>query len=392
MKKLLLFILFLSLIYSFIGAEKVKSATDDNVFGWAWSENIGWISFNNTTGGGGIGYGVNIDSETGIFSGYAWSENIGWISFNQADLLNCPQLPCRADLNSETGNVSGWAKILSDNEGWIRLRNGDYGVSIDFETGDFSNWAWSDNIGWISFAGIDYKVQTSFAFNFAPIASFACDNSSCSGGECNTTNWITYRPIADPIPCIYTIKNNSTDPDGLSDIVKSEWFIKKQIEPDSAYVLKTSCVMCDYTPQDMSADNYSIKLRVEDSKGLSSLVTHSFVMREEVSAGFMCSLDNTTWRNCSFFAVSENEIVYFKDDQLLAEHSNPSTGAASISTRTWTKNGVQFSSGVNPSTTITKTEKTIRLIVVDSNNRTDYIEYILSVKMNLPDWQEIAPF
>jgi hypothetical protein len=51
-----------------------------NLSGYAWGENIGWISFscaNNpptcaTTGS----YGVHIDPATGIWSGHAWAENI----------------------------------------------------------------------------------------------------------------------------------------------------------------------------------------------------------------------------------------------------------------------------------------------------------------------------
>jgi len=169
--------------------------------------------------------------------------------------------------------------------------------------------------------------------------------------------------------------------------------MKKQTEPDSSYILKTSCLSkCDYTPQDMIADNYSIRLRIEDSQGQSGIATHSLTMRDEVTSGFMCSLDNITWKSCNSFTVSENELVYFKDDQSLSQHSDPSTGANSIVSRTWTKNGVQFSSGTNPSATITKTEKIIRLTITDSDDRTDYIEYTLLVKMNLPDWQEIAPF
>ena len=51
-----------------------------HLVGYAWSSNIGWISFSGT------GYGVTYDSDPtsltyGQLSGYAWSSNIGWISF-----------------------------------------------------------------------------------------------------------------------------------------------------------------------------------------------------------------------------------------------------------------------------------------------------------------------
>jgi Tfp pilus assembly major pilin PilA len=68
---------------------KVSSDEDGNLFGWAWSENYGWISFSCTTGGADNGnicatseYGITVDTDTGEFDGYAWTEHIGWISFN----------------------------------------------------------------------------------------------------------------------------------------------------------------------------------------------------------------------------------------------------------------------------------------------------------------------
>jgi PKD repeat protein len=190
-KKILL--LFFIIIFGIIGgaiffSEKSTAGTADNVYGWAWSENIGWISFNNITGGGSVDYGVNIDA-TGVFSGYAWSENIGWISFNESDLTGCPQTPCRAWVDITSGNVYGWAKALSaDNpqsggwDGWISLNGSNYGVNIDFD-GEFHGWAWgSDVVGWISFncdnpesgdvcSQSDYKVYTTFTFNQPPSAS-----------------------------------------------------------------------------------------------------------------------------------------------------------------------------------------------------------------------------
>jgi hypothetical protein len=53
-----------------------------NLSGYAWSENVGWISFSceNTSSCGTVDYGVIIDFD-GLFDGYAWGENIGWINF-----------------------------------------------------------------------------------------------------------------------------------------------------------------------------------------------------------------------------------------------------------------------------------------------------------------------
>jgi hypothetical protein len=75
----------------------VTSTADGILTGWAWSESFGWISFNCKTGGDSQAniccsqasppspcsdYGVTVATSTGEFDGYAWSENIGWISFN----------------------------------------------------------------------------------------------------------------------------------------------------------------------------------------------------------------------------------------------------------------------------------------------------------------------
>ena len=114
--------------------QKAEAGTNDNVSGWAWSETIGWISFNNTSGSGAIDYGINIDVD-GTLSGYAWSENIGWISFNEG-----------AQLDLDTGDLSGQAKVLSMPDGWIKLQgtaqNGSpYGVSLNSGTDEFEGWA-----------------------------------------------------------------------------------------------------------------------------------------------------------------------------------------------------------------------------------------------------------
>lgn len=49
--------LFFVFLMSFVFIGNTKAAASDNVSGWAWSENIGWISFN------GSNYGVNINSD-----------------------------------------------------------------------------------------------------------------------------------------------------------------------------------------------------------------------------------------------------------------------------------------------------------------------------------------
>ncbi|MEX0917249.1 MAG: hypothetical protein WDZ90_01895 [Candidatus Paceibacterota bacterium] len=161
MKASLLILVFLGVVL-FVSelTEKpvVEAGSSDNVSGYAWSDTIGWISFNctDTSSCGSVDYGVNVNEDTGDLSGYAWSDTIGWVSFNGSDLSGCPSGTCEANLSD--GKLTGWAKALSaDNNGWdgfIRLHDSgdspDYGVTAS--DGEFSGYAWgSDVVGWVDF-------------------------------------------------------------------------------------------------------------------------------------------------------------------------------------------------------------------------------------------------
>jgi hypothetical protein len=147
-----------------------------------------------------IPYGVKIDWPTGNFSGYAWSSNVGWVSFNRKTCnggadngKGCIQasdcdgsVPCEltgpgaagvppgppydgsedfiANYNSGTGAVTGWAKTLSlGDDGWIKLSDASWsnGVTINGTSKEFKGWAWNGNdvantgIGWISFSHLN---------------------------------------------------------------------------------------------------------------------------------------------------------------------------------------------------------------------------------------------
>ncbi len=157
----------------------VQADVSENVSGFAWSDIIGWVSFNNTSGGGVNDYGVNIieNGTTGIFSGYVWSNNAGWIDFNEANLSGCPSGTCRAWVDKTNGLVYGWAKFRTTND-WLKLRGAGYGISISKSNGDFSGWAWGgETAGWVSFncankgvcSPVNYKVKTIFDMNIKPI-------------------------------------------------------------------------------------------------------------------------------------------------------------------------------------------------------------------------------
>jgi hypothetical protein len=68
------------------GNYQVMNDGAGDLSGWAWNDNIGWISFwcGNTGGCGTSAYRVIING-AGNFTGYAWNDAVGWISFNCSD-------------------------------------------------------------------------------------------------------------------------------------------------------------------------------------------------------------------------------------------------------------------------------------------------------------------
>jgi len=188
----------------------VRASASQNVSGWAWSENMGWISFNNTSGGGAVDYGVNVDTTTGIFSGYAWSENIGWISFNRADTGVPPTAPYNgseayvAKMDLGSFQITGWARALAQDlgwDGWIKFAGtaqdgSSYGVTIDDDTGEFTGFAFGgDVLGWISFncantnscGTVSYSVKSPFA----PIAHWKFNDGSGTSAADSSGNNLT---------------------------------------------------------------------------------------------------------------------------------------------------------------------------------------------------------
>jgi len=121
---------------------------DFEIQGWAWNDNLGWISFYCPSGAGatnlGIacsngsytgGYGVTIDPATGAFSGYAWGDNAGWISFDN---------PGFSQVKVDSTNPECQGYVYS-----TTLPDPSCPVQTKAQTA-----AWSDNVGWMDFDGI----------------------------------------------------------------------------------------------------------------------------------------------------------------------------------------------------------------------------------------------
>jgi hypothetical protein len=184
-----------------------------NTRGWAWSENIGWISLNCNNAIEGkpagtcetIDYGVSIDTSTGKFSGWAWSENIGWINFGPSGPYpTTPNNEATIEIKTVCGDagteiVTGWAQVEST-KGWIKMSGNNYRVKRDDDIIDnLTGWAWSEDFGWISFncknegcPGANYKVST-FTPTYKPgVVSLIVLQDNCSNNGENPQvqlNW-----------------------------------------------------------------------------------------------------------------------------------------------------------------------------------------------------------
>jgi len=237
-KILILGIGFLSLLIILsliIVHQSISLASSTREFsGWAWSENIGWISFNSDSDGSPIEYAVSIDISNGKFSGYAWSENIGWISFNESDTGAppsndpCPDPSCiaKAIPSGQLGNsdvpIYGWARALAHDggwDGWIRFDHGKSDEVYIDKDGNLHGWAWGGEvIGWISFNGSDpnaggnYKVSTSLGY--APSGNLISVIYDTQEGEGVTLTGIIWHGTM-PSGTSVTFElgsSNSTDP------------------------------------------------------------------------------------------------------------------------------------------------------------------------------------
>lgn len=199
---LVLFILSFAFI---INNSDAQTGSIKEIKGYAWSSNIGWISFNSTNPNAGTGasYKVTLDSQSGAFDGYAWSSNIGWISFTPANLSNCPNNTgnpsnCYPKINKNTGEVSGWARACAGTitgncsssvsrtdgwDGWIELAGtnhpslGGGGVTYNTNTGALTGKAWDTVMGWIDFDATSEAIGSNVNLLVKRIA----DNSYTDG-------------------------------------------------------------------------------------------------------------------------------------------------------------------------------------------------------------------
>lgn len=170
------------------GGTEINGSTvadgDENGVGWASMNSLNCDANEDGKSDGAAGcpasgvsvtdYGVHIPVLDQDLHGYAWSENVGWISFqNSGDLNGCPAAPCKAYRDGT--EIRGWARILSIRDaganaggfgGWIKLHSetGDpiaYGATITptVPTSTVDGYAWSDEFGWIRFEDVNFQSE-----------------------------------------------------------------------------------------------------------------------------------------------------------------------------------------------------------------------------------------
>lgn len=425
--KLLSSIFFLLLLIVFTGVvwsvathpvENIQASAAQNTIGFAWSDTIGWISFNSRncdtdnngfSDGDIVGcpaagaivaaYGVNSDLATGNISGYAWSENIGWIDFDAAGPYpSNPQIP--AEFNAGSGKLSGWARALSNGggwDGWVKMARGpgdpgvNYEVQLNKMTGMFEGYAWgSDVVGWLSYNcsndGVcgtsNYKVMV----NNMPVISNA---AVIPDGPISST-------YCDPVPA-YTFTWDFTDSD-FADFGDVQASFQIQIDNNSdfssletnntttsgisSYVLPVTAVGYD------GVDHYW-RIRAYDSRGSVSLWTTS------LSGKFTTPVHQYPDAIYSYLPSlpSENEAIQFYDESVAYGSGVP------ISVWGWIFRNVddsilETSSLQTPSPFIFPDTGNVKveLTVTDSTGYIcTLIDNSLFINIELPEWREVVP-
>jgi len=412
-----------------------------NTNGWAFSSNIGWVSFNcyndmnlatpeidhtcDTNR-----YGVTVNAATGEFTGYAFSSNIGWIKFNPTTAppaapfySACLDQPGVAEFDCDgVGDytVSGWARActavankvtcegpvdpLSGGwDGWIKMSAAPaYGVNLDTSSSPpgLTDFAWgSDVIGWLNF---DSTIPGSGVFvdipAGTPTALFECEVIPPGGVFTSPpcTAWNTE---------LLTLKNRSTDPDGPSsgEIIRTEWDILLPGspplpwggDPDVACPPSGPAWPCDLTIPVIAPDTYTVELYVEDNSGQSDTFFGNITIKRDIAPAMECSLDGIVWGSCSAINIVAGEIIFFRDISVASEDAFIGIDDA-LTVWTFISGSPGGASGVDSTSTtfITIGDNDVTLSVTDdaSPGRSRTVVVTITINVGFPDWREVTPF
>lgn len=199
-------IVFLGMLLPFFS----HAGETDRLRGFAWSPNIGWLSFNclNTNYCDTVDYGVNARGNGTVqsLSGWAWSaggtdangdyqEGLGWVNFDNATL------------NSATGELDGYALVHSttispyqsgesEDDGWdgvidLAGTNGSINWDVKWDTVDNTadGYSWDDS---------RYNLFDGFAWGGLSVGwvSFSCQAAANKANTCGTVGYgVTIEPF-----------------------------------------------------------------------------------------------------------------------------------------------------------------------------------------------------
>lgn len=136
-KKIPIFLILVILLAGLAVIKQIKAGADDNVYGWAWSENIGWISMNRTN----FEHWTLVDDPVGEpddFDTYVWTDSI----IEEEDVYEL------TDPGPELGAISQvriHARFMGKIKGYFRLNR--INSPLSPEVGASGNWSDQD-IGW----------------------------------------------------------------------------------------------------------------------------------------------------------------------------------------------------------------------------------------------------
>lgn len=365
-------------VVAFLNASSIYAGSEHNVSGWAWSETIGWLSFNNTSGNGTTNYGVNVDSVSGVLSGFAWSENIGWIKFDPSGPY--PEAPQEsAKLNFGNNQVTGWARACAGTvagdcasasrtdgwDGWIKMSGSNYGVTRN--GCNLEGYAWgSDVVGWIKFKGTTQDNSSySVIFGSLPTASNlqATQIDYCVSGPNIILSWDFTSSCGSQTAYQAQIDNNSNF---------------SSLEVDSGQVSSSSN---SYSNTNLSYNTtYYWRLKVWTGSVSSDWIN-----------GPSFTTPPHAWPTVNFTWAPHPPA---KDEDVLFTDKSAVHGGAAVFSWLWAfQDGIPASSSQqNPIVKFGSVgAKSVSLTVTDSDGFVCSKQKTINVRFPLPKWKEIMP-
>lgn len=395
---------------------KARANTNDNLIGYAWSSNIGWISMNcENTGCGSSNYGVNIDTSFGgpdeaNLEGYAWSSNIGWINFAPAD--SPPDSGDTVQMDLDTHKITGWARTensTDENYGWIKFGYGDQGTYIGSE-GKMDGWLWGGGpdkeavIGWISTQGSNYGIR---AKNAEPYVT-ATDKDVPDHSELCTAS----QP-GDPA-ATYDLSWVFNDDDDIIDDYQNDYEIELTDGDGNTYIYSPSAApntpdggtttvsfsitdTVGNTPDDgwlYYGKDYEWEVRVQDSsweQAWSDPAGSSWESGPNLDVPWKYPMPSFTWEPAEPRVA---EPVEFDGSASEAYAENPSLSIEDPVLWKWDFGDGEATTSPNATTTHTYDETgkyTVSLAVTDQYGKTCTTTRDLKVEPKPDRWEEVLP-